>query len=113
MEPPTMLIAAFEVKVRRGPVLSWFGCAQREIAGPGLEPDVQNVHLFFEFCSLTMCTLRIFRKQSIGLGRIPCVSSRLRKQGLDSAIDVRVQQRLATLLAQEHRDRHTPDALPR
>src|SRR5439155_11718084 len=111
MEPSAVLVAAFEIEIsREGQVR--FLAKDGGIARAGLEPDIDDVGFFPEFCSAALGALAANRKP-IGFWRIPRVRAGAGKELDHSAVHLGIAQGLAAAFTYKHRDGQTPDALAR
>ena len=93
MEPSAVLVAAFEIEIsREGQVR--FLAKDGGIARAGLEPDIDDVGFFPEFCSAALGALAANRKP-IGFWRIPRVRAGAGKELDHSAVHLGIAQGLA------------------
>src|SRR5207302_2575273 len=109
MEPSAVLVASFEIKIG-GPGQVRFVPEDSGMARSRLEPDVENVSLFFELCAAAMGTLVAGPKNRIGLRRIPRIGAVLRNELHHLANYSRIVHGLAAVVAQKHRDRNAPNS---
>ncbi len=121
VEPPAMLIAALQIKnLRPLAFLKRRVCrlqfrirlANRKPARPRIKPHIQNVCLFPELLAPAFSAHGIFRQQRSHVCRMPRFRALILKQPHNLRVQRGIHNRFLAALAHEHRDRHSPDALP-
>ena len=110
MEPAAVLVAAFGVEVGGGVE---FGLEVEDgvPACAGLEPDVEDVHLFAEFFVAAGGTGVFLGQKGGGFVGVPGVGAFFFEEVDDALVDGFVVEGLAALVAEEDGDGDTPDAL--
>src|SRR5580704_1938005 len=110
MEPAAILIAAFQIHVRRPRQMVRLS-KHGQVTRAGIEPDIENVSLFAKRRPAAFRALRARSGQLLCALRIPDVGGLLADQSDDAIEDLAVGQRLSAALAIEHDDGHAPRAL--
>src|SRR5258708_740682 len=81
------------------------------MAGPGIEPDVEDVGLFAEFGVAAVGASDAGTGQFCSRAVIPDIGGVFGDQGDDTIEDLSIGERVLTILAIENDDWHAPDAL--
>ena len=112
VEPAAVLIAAFEVHIRR-PGKAEALIEHGQVTRTGIEPHVENVGLFAEFGATAFGASGPGGQQFGGGALIPDVGAVFAEERHDAVENLAVGNRLAAAFAVEHDDGHAPDALAR
>ena len=110
VEPTSVLVAAFEVKIRP-PAQAAIQLDHAGMADAGVKPDIQDIFLFGKLLSSTPRTTQIGRSKFGGGPDKPGIRPLLFENRCDVLTELLAQQGLVALLAVENRYRHAPGAL--
>ncbi len=112
LEPAAMLVAPFEIDVRRPRQLGTHR-KHRLVARPGIEPDVEDVHLALERRAAAGRARQAVGDEFFRRPLVPRVGAVLLEDRGRLVDERRRDDRLAALHAVDRRDRHAPHALTR
>ncbi|MPM49894.1 hypothetical protein SDC9_96628 [bioreactor metagenome] len=110
LEPAAVLVVALEVHVGRPALVS--PCFEHgSVAGAGVEPDIHDVGLLRKLGATAGAGITL-RQDFVRRLRVPGVAALFFKESRNRIHRDIVNDGLAALLAVEHRDGDTPEALP-
>ena len=112
LEPAAILVAAFQIHVRR-PGEAIVFVQRRQVAGAGIKPNVENIVFFAESRPAAFGAGSALGNQFRSGLLEPDIGRMLGKQGNNRIQNLLVRQRMSAVIAVKHHDRHAPDTLAR